>query len=180
MAILNTVKNIANWMPRVRGVLHTIFHAYSYRHLGVNLKIYPNCGIFHKDKIYFSDNVTVSFGCFISPLDLFVGDNVWLGNNNFICGKVSIGNNVSLGPNVIIPGANHDVTANKHVPMGGTLVVLGTVIEDDCWIGGNVSILDGVTIGRGAVVGAGAVITNSVPPYSIVVGNPARVIKKRH
>ena len=53
------------------------------------------------------------------------------------------------------------------------------VIEDGCWIGANVTILKGVTIGRGSVVAAGAVVTRSCPPYSIIGGVPARVIKPR-
>ena len=53
------------------------------------------------------------------------------------------------------------------------------VVEDGCWIGANVTILKGVTIGRGSVVAAGAVVTRSCPPYSIVGGVPARVIKPR-
>lgn len=53
------------------------------------------------------------------------------------------------------------------------------VLEDDVWIGCNALILSGVTIGRGAIVGAGAVVAKDIPPYSIVVGNPARIVKKR-
>jgi acetyltransferase-like isoleucine patch superfamily enzyme len=53
------------------------------------------------------------------------------------------------------------------------------IIQDDVWIGSNSVILSGVTIGRGAIVGAGSVVTRDVPEYSIVAGNPARVIKKR-
>ena len=52
-------------------------------------------------------------------------------------------------------------------------------IEDGVWVGCNVTILKGVTIGRGAVVGAGSLVTKDIPPYSIAVGNPARVIKSR-
>ena len=53
------------------------------------------------------------------------------------------------------------------------------MIEDDCWIGSGVRILDGVTIGHGSIVGAGAVVTKSIPPYSVAVGVPAKVMSKR-
>jgi serine acetyltransferase len=52
-------------------------------------------------------------------------------------------------------------------------------IEDDVWIGSGAIVLSGVTIGRGSVVGAGSVVTKSIPPYSVAVGNPARVVKRR-
>lgn len=51
-------------------------------------------------------------------------------------------------------------------------------IEDDCWIGANVTILPGVTIGKGCTIGAGSVVSKSIPPYSVAVGVPAKVIKK--
>jgi len=56
---------------------------------------------------------------------------------------------------------------------------LPVVIEDECWIGANVTILKGVTIGRGSVVAAGAVVTKSCEPYSIIGGVPAKLIKMR-
>jgi acetyltransferase-like isoleucine patch superfamily enzyme len=53
------------------------------------------------------------------------------------------------------------------------------VIEDDVWIGANVTVVDGVTIGRGSIIGAGAVVTTNIPAYSIAVGTPAKPIKDR-
>lgn len=53
------------------------------------------------------------------------------------------------------------------------------VIEDDVWIGSRVIILPGVTIGKGSVIGASAVVSKSVPPYSVVAGNPAKIVKTR-
>ena len=55
----------------------------------------------------------------------------------------------------------------------------GVFIEDDVWIGAHVTVTDGVRIGKGSVIGAGAVVTRDIPPYSVAVGVPARVIKSR-
>lgn len=99
--------------------------------------------------------------------------------------KIVIGNHVMFGPEVTIRGGNHridvvgrnmiDVGENEKRPEDDP----GVVIEDDVWIGTRAIILAGVRVGRGAVVGAGAVVTKSVPPYAIVGGNPARVIRMR-
>jgi acetyltransferase-like isoleucine patch superfamily enzyme len=68
-----------------------------------------------------------------------------------------------------------DVTDEDKLPEQDAPVI----IEDGCWLGANVTILKGVTLGRGCVVAAGAVVTNSFPPYSIIAGVPARLIKMR-
>lgn len=88
---------------------------------------------------------------------------------------VTIGDRVQFGPNVSIFGASHDTSVLsriKFVEFG-----LPVVIEDDCWIGGGSTILPGVTIGKGSTVGAGSTVTKSLPPYSVAVGTPARVVR---
>lgn len=80
-----------------------------------------------------------------------------------------------MGPNVHIYTAGHETSVLsriKFVEFGHAIK-----IEDDCWIGGNVIILPGVTIGRGCTVGAGAVVTKSLAPYSVALGAPAKVVK---
>jgi len=96
-----------------------------------------------------------------------------------------IGNYVMFGPSVTIRGGNHrtdvigrhiyEIEESDKLPENDQDVV----IEDGVWVGCNVIILKGVTIGRGAVVAAGSVVTKNVPPYSIVGGNPAKIIKCR-
>lgn len=99
--------------------------------------------------------------------------------------KIVIGNHVMFGPEVTVRGGNHriDVVGRNMIDIGENEKRPeddpGVVIEDDVWIGTRAIILAGVRIGHGAVVGAGAVVTNSVPPYAIVGGNPARVIRMR-
>ena len=103
---------------------------------------------------------------------------------------LEIGNFVSISVGVkFVLGGNHKYTKFSTYPFN-TMICGGTVtedvysngrikIEDGVWIGLNSIILSGVTIGEGAVVGAGSVVSKDVPPYSIVAGNPAKVIKYR-
>lgn len=117
-----------------------------------------------------------------------VGDNVTLGVKPTLLATrstIHIGNNVMFGPGVTVRGGNHrfDVVG---VPINAVTEDmkrpeddLGVVIEDDVWVGGGATILAGVTVGRGSVIGGAAVVTKDVPPYSIAVGNPARVVKQR-
>lgn len=119
---------------------------------------------------------------------IHVGHDVHLGMRPTLTATrstIRIGNNVMFGPEVTIQGGNHrtdlvgrfmfDVTDAEKRPEDD----LGVVVEDDVWIGTRAVIVHGVTIGRGAIVGAGAVVTRSVPPYAIVGGVPARVIRFR-
>ncbi|MFG1887940.1 acyltransferase [Micromonospora sp. NPDC049051] len=99
--------------------------------------------------------------------------------------RIRIGSNVMFGPEVTIRGGNHRID-RVGVPMiavrkqpGDEDLDRGVTIGDDVWVGTRAIILHGVTVGRGAVIGAGAVVTRSVPPYAIVAGNPARVIRLR-
>ena len=111
---------------------------------------------------------------------LSIGDNSGVGINAVIDGEVIIKNNVMMGPDVIIYTQNHafDVT---DIPMNeqGFQAEKKVIIESDVWIGARVIILPGVKIGKGCIIGAGAVVTKDIPPYSIVGGNPAKIIKGR-
>lgn len=94
-------------------------------------------------------------------------------------GGLKIGNGVRIAAHSIIIPQNHifdDLSTFIH-QQGETR--LGVVIEDDVWIGAGAIILDGVKIGKGSVIGAGSVVTKKVDQYSVVAGNPARLIRKR-
>lgn len=85
----------------------------------------------------------------------------------------------SIAPNVVIVGSNHVFSdPTKTIKSQGTSSK-GIVVDDDVWIGANVTILDGVHVGKGSVVAAGAVVNKDVPPMTIVVGVPAKVVKER-
>lgn len=89
---------------------------------------------------------------------------------------ITIGNNVLIGPGTGIFSATHPLDYRKRREF--IVECNSIVIEDDVWVGGNVTINPGVTIGRGSVVGSGSVVTADVPPLSVVAGNPARVVKE--
>jgi acetyltransferase-like isoleucine patch superfamily enzyme len=114
-------------------------------------------------------------------------------------GRIKIGRETTIGAYTCIAGpgnihigeycmiASHcGIYANQHIFTDRTVPIMlqgvtkrGIVIENDCWLGTGVKVLDGVRIGRGSVIGAGAVVTTDIPPYSIAVGVPARVVKTR-
>ena len=93
---------------------------------------------------------------------------------------VRIGDNVMIGPHCCIAAGSHDhVQVARPMRFAGNLAKGPIVIEDNVWIGANVTLTDGVRIGRDAVVGAGSVVTKNVGPYEIVGGVPARVLGNR-
>lgn len=140
--------------------------------------------------IVFGDKVTVGSFAIIRPTNLYGGEpgvGLKMGNNSSIgpysyigcSGYIEIGDNVMISPRVSIYSENHNFD-DVDVPMIDQGVTRSCVkIEDDCWIAANSIILAGVTVGRGAVVAAGSVVTKDVPPYSVVAGNPAKVVKAR-
>jgi maltose O-acetyltransferase len=110
--------------------------------------------------------------------NIYIGDHVYLNVMVTIldCNMVQIGHHVMIGPAVQIYTAAHALQAEARIQ--GWEVAKPVVIEDNVWIGGAAVILPGVSIGRNAVVGAGAVVTRNVPANTVVVGNPARVIRE--
>lgn len=117
------------------------------------------------------------------PFHCDYGDLIYAGKHvfiNFDCvildgGTVTIGDNTMIAPGVHIYAAGHPVNIMDRKTWEVSLPV---VIGRDCWIGGRSTILGGVTIGERVVVGAGSVVNRDVPDDSLVVGNPARVVKK--
>ncbi|GAA4315970.1 acyltransferase [Mucilaginibacter gynuensis] len=110
--------------------------------------------------------------------DVIIGDNTLIGMSNVIIGPVNIGNNVIFAQNIVASGLNHEYRDVNQAIHQQKILTAPITVEDDCWIAANSVITAGVTIGRHSVVAAGAVVTKDIPPYSVAVGNPARVIKK--
>lgn len=126
------------------------------------------------------DNSTIEDFCTINNGvgDVLIGQRSRIGMGNVLIGPVTIGNDVILAQNIVMSGLNHgyeDITLPPHnQPVTKKTITL----EDEVWVGANVVIVAGVTIGKHAVIAAGSVVTKDVPPYSVVAGNPAKIIKK--
>lgn len=110
--------------------------------------------------------------------DVLLGDRVRVGIGSVVIGPVTMGNGSGLGQHVFISGFNHGFSDGSKNSSEQALDIRPTVIEDEAHIGANSVVLAGVTIGRNCQVGAGSVVTKDIPPYSVAVGNPARVIKQ--
>lgn len=123
-------------------------------------------------------HVRVKHNADVSPF-IQIGDGSELGQHCLIHSHVVIGNKVIMGPNVKIYSRNHRFD-DLSVPIADQgKNQLETRIGDDVWIGANVIVLPGVCVGNHSVIAAGSVVTKDIEPYSIVGGNPAKLIKKR-
>lgn len=110
--------------------------------------------------------------------NLLIGNNTRVGIGNTIIGPVTISDNVNIGQNVTISGLNHNYEDPCKTISEQGVGTSPIKIENDVWIGANSVVLPGIQIGNHCVIGAGSVITKDIPPYSVVVGNPARIIKR--
>lgn len=113
-----------------------------------------------------------------------IGECCLINHNNVlqagkVDGKIKIGNYVHTGANVMIIAFNHAFDTREIPTIQQDYYDADVTIEDDVWVGGGSIILPGVTVGKGAIIAAGAVVNKDVPPYSIVGGIPATVLKYR-
>lgn len=169
---------------------NTLRHLFSYYSYGITLLLHildimppiVRKIVFKIILKHIGKNVFIDYGVYLRfPKKISIGNEVTIGRstklfpsfhkkNTYIC----ISDNVRIGSDVLFLGAGHDYHFLNLPDTGGSIIV-----QNNVWIGGRSTILQGVTIGEGAIIGAGSVVTKDVLPYTIVAGVPARFIKKR-
>ena len=168
--------NIFAYVVKMRDVLSFVYDsilAFFYKKqmgsCGHNVMLKPSTSVFKGiENVYISDNVRIARYAVIYSTDA----------------KVFIGPKTGIAPYLKIISGNHRFDVVGHYMFDGDYEKKenddrDVTLEGDHWIGINVTILSGVKVGRGSVIAAGAVLNKSVPPYSVVAGVPARVIKYR-
>ena len=116
----------------------------------------------------YGGKISIGDYCSINPFCVLYGH-----------GGLFIGNGVRIATHVVVIPSNHNFNdTNRYIFQQGS-TSLGIRIEDDVWIGAGAIILDGVTISKGSVVGAGSVVNRNIESFSVVAGNPAKILKKR-
>ncbi|MEB3828326.1 acyltransferase [Phormidium sp. CCY1219] len=137
-----------------------------------------------RNRIEIGDRVSFDRGVDIkahgSQGPITIGDRTYIGPYTCLSGcQLTIGKDCLIASHSSIYSNNHVFSDfHRNINEQGNSYS-GIVIEDNCWLGTGVKVLDGVKIGTGSVIGAGAVVTKEIPPYSIAVGMPAKVISRR-
>lgn len=206
----SVITALLEWIPRKPGIiLRQIFYRDIFAKLGNSVCIQPGVQFINTACIDIGDHVSIDTMTRInasgknswvkllnrvhidrgveikaekSNCHIEIGEGTYIGSYTIIAGNgaVKIGKDCLIASHSSIYANNHnfaDVT-RKIKEQGVTCK--GIIIEDDCWLGDGVKVLDGVTIGQGSVIGAGAVVTKDIPPYSVAVGVPAKVISQRN
>jgi len=136
-----------------------------------------------RSRIVVGDDVKIPRYCTLRacPGDITIGSKVNIGTFSFLAGYggLSMGDKVAIASHVVIMTYLHGFSDRSVAIRDQDVELRPVVIEENVWIGTHALIMPGVRIGTGSVIGAGSVVTKDIPPYSVAVGSPARVIKER-
>lgn len=199
---------LSSWIPGALGLfLRSKLYPLLLGKVGRGVIFGRNVVLRYPHKIFLGNNVVIDDNCLIDAKGrdnhgIVIGDNVFVGRNTillctdgdiYIEDNVSIGfnsevmsaNYVKLGKNVLISSycflnaATHDFQRTDIAVSEQASIGKKIVLEENVWLAANVTILDGITVGKDTIVGAGAVVNKDLPPFSIAVGMPAKVVRSR-
>ena len=182
-----TLKNLVHWMlvpagearPRiwVKLLVNPFIHK---RGPGSTIRWRTRMDVLPFNQFQLGENSTIEdFSTVNNGVgDVIIGNNSLIGMGNTIIGPIQIGNNVIFAQNIVASALNHEYRDPDQPIQAQPILKSQIVVEDDCWIAANAVITAGVRIGKHSVIAAGAVVTKDIPPYSVAVGNPAKVLKQ--
>ena len=190
-------------------VLRKLFYPALFGKVGENVVFGRNIAIRHPRKITIGNNVVIDDNCVLDAKGrnnqgIIIGDDVFISRNTIISckeGLIEIGDFSNIGTNCllhsetslkigryvliaaycyIVAGGSHDFD-NIEIPiiLQPSISKGGVLIKDDVWLGADVKVLDGSDIGKGTIIGAGSVVNNELSEFSVAVGTPAKVVRKR-
>ena len=176
---------------RICSFIRRIYWSRKFGSVKGRVRIGKNVTFQNPDTLHFGKNIGIGKYTYFLPLKEYagvsyhpkitIGDGCWIGiRNSFACiDSIEIGNNVLFAGYVHVTDHSHGYEDVNEPIKKQKLISKGpVVIEDDCWLGFSSEILSGVHIGKHSIVAARAVVTKNVPAYSIVAGNPARIVKQ--
>ena len=160
------------------------FKITDFKKVGDNVVIEKHVLVFHPENISLGNNVYIGHSTILKGYyknELIIGDNTWIGQGCFFhsAGGIVIGRTVGIGPKVNILTSYHKDESPEVPVMVNELLFSPVIIGDGCDLGVGSTILPGIRVGEGSIVGAASVVTHDVDPYTVVAGNPAKVIRKR-
>ena len=181
------LKNLVLWMmqppmrpkPRlwIRLLVNPFFHKKGKNSL---IRFNTRMDVFPFNKFVLGEWSTIeNFSCVNNAMGpVVIGNQTRIGLSNTIIGPVTLGANINIAQNVVMSGLNHGYENIDIAPRLQKCTTAPIFVDDDCWIGANVVITAGVNVRKHCVIAAGSVVTKNIPAYSIVAGNPAKVIKQ--
>ena len=188
-------------------ILRKIFYRFLFKKIGKGVVFGKNITIRHPNKIIIGDNVVIDENCMLDAKGttnkgIEIKNSCYIGRNTILScknGDIILEENVNIGFNCEIQSSSH-VSIDKNTLIAAYVYIIagdhllniegqsassahgsskGIVIGENCWLGAKATVFDGVEIGHDTVIGASALVNNNIPPFSIAVGIPAKVIKNR-
>jgi len=208
LMVYEFIIGLCSWMPGALGLLlRSKLYPLLFKKVGTNVNFGIDIAIRHPGKITIGDNVVIDDHCVLDAKGtdnrgIVIGNGVFLGRNSILScknGDIVLGDNVNIGfnsevfsasrvtleRNALVAaycyfiGGDHDFQSADVSVLDQSRSSRGITIGEGVWLGAGVKVLDGIRIAEHSIIGANAVVNRDIPAYSIAVGVPAKVIRKR-